>query len=94
MGQRHVKIFRAIYYSSRTLDNAQQNYTTTEKKMLAVAFALDKFRPYIIGSKVIVYTDNAAIRYLFAKKDAKPQLIVLILLLQEFDVEIQDEKDS
>lgn len=67
LGQRHDKIFWAIYYASRTLDNSQQNYMTTEKDMLAVVFSFDKFRPYIIGSKVIVYTDHAAIRYLFAK---------------------------
>jgi hypothetical protein len=45
-----------------------------------------------VNSKVIVYTDHAAIKYLFAKKDAKPQLIFWILLLQEFDVEIRDKK--
>ncbi|XP_073120723.1 uncharacterized protein [Henckelia pumila] len=94
LGQRKDKMFRAIYYASRTLDGAQQNYTTTEKEMLAVVFSFDKFRSYLIGSKVIVYTDHAAIRYLFAKKDAKPRLIRWILLLQEFDFEIRDKKGS
>ncbi|KAK6122164.1 hypothetical protein DH2020_044092 [Rehmannia glutinosa] len=68
------------------------NYTTTEKEMLAIVFAFDKFRSYLIGTKTIVHTDHAAIKYLFDKKDAKPRLIRWILLLQEFDVEIRDRK--
>ncbi|MCQ7416347.1 DDE-type integrase/transposase/recombinase, partial [Salmonella enterica] len=92
LGQRRDKFFRAIYYASRTLDSAQQNYTTTEKEMLAVVFAFDKFRPYLLGTKVIVHTDHAAIRYLSSKKDSKPRLIRWILLLQEFDYEIKDRK--
>ncbi|KAK6133005.1 hypothetical protein DH2020_033296 [Rehmannia glutinosa] len=68
------------------------NYTTTEKEMLAIVFAFDKFRSYLIGTKMIVHTDHAAIKYLFDKKDAKPRLIRWILLLQEFDVEINDRK--
>ncbi|XP_073152931.1 uncharacterized protein [Henckelia pumila] len=94
LGQRRDKMFRAIYYARRTMDAAQQNYTTTEKKMLAVVFAFDKFRPYLIGTKVVVYIDHAAIRYLFAKKDAKPRLIRWILLLQDFDFEIKVKKGS
>ena len=60
--------------------------------MLAVVYSCDKFRPYIIGSRVIIYTDHAAIRYLFEKKDAKPRLIRWVLLLQEFDMEIRDKR--
>ena len=75
LGQRREKIFRAISYSSQTLNDALLNYTTTEKEMLVVVFACNKFRFYIIGSKVTVYIDHTAIHYLFAKKDAKPQLI-------------------
>ena len=81
LGQRRDKLFRAIYYASQTLNAAQLNYTTTEKEMLAVVFACDKFRSYLIGTKVIVFTDHAALRYLFGKKDAKPRLIRWILLL-------------
>ena len=91
LGQRREKMFRVIYYASWTLNDAQLNFTTTEKKMLAVVFACDKFGSYIIGSKVMIYTNHAAIRYLFAKKDAKPCLIRWILLLQEFDLEIRDK---
>ncbi|XP_065851243.1 uncharacterized protein [Euphorbia lathyris] len=75
LGQRKDKRLHVIYYASHTLSGAQLNYTTTEKEMLAVVFACDKFRSYLLGSKVIIYTDHAALRYLFAKKDAKPRLI-------------------
>jgi hypothetical protein len=74
LGQRVDKVPHAIYYASRTSNDAQLNYFTTEKELLAVIFALEKFRSYLIGSKVIIFTDHAALRYLFAKKDAKPRL--------------------
>ena len=73
LGQRKEKMFHAIYYASKTLSDAQLNYTTTEKELLAVVFAFDKFRSYLIGTKVIVFTDHSAIKYLISKKDAKPQ---------------------
>ncbi|CAM8890151.1 unnamed protein product [Rhodiola kirilowii] len=92
LGQKIDKKTGVIYYASRTLDPAQRNYSTTEKELLAVVFALEKFRPYLLGAKVIVYSDHAAIRYLMKKKEAKPRLIRWILLLQEFDVEIRDKK--
>ncbi|XP_070005422.1 uncharacterized protein [Nicotiana sylvestris] len=77
-----------------TLSGAQLNYTVTEKEMLVVVFAFDKFRSYLIGSKVIVYADHAAIRYLIEKKKSKPLLIRWVLLLQEFDLEICDRKGT
>ena len=62
--------------------------------MLAVVFAFDKFRSYLLGAKVIVYTDHSALRHLLAKQEAKPRLIRWILLLQEFELEIRDKKGS
>ncbi|CAN6707346.1 unnamed protein product [Malus baccata var. baccata] len=94
LGQRKDKRPHVIYYASRTLNDAQLNYSTTEKELLAVVFALDKFRSYLIGTKVIVFTDHAALKYLLTKKEAKPRLIRWILLLQEFDIEIRDKKGS
>ncbi|XP_048446064.1 uncharacterized protein LOC125479942, partial [Pyrus x bretschneideri] len=92
LGQRKNKQSHAIYYASRTLNDAQLNYSTTEKELLAVVFALDKFRSYLLGTKVVIFTDHAALKYLLTKKEAKPRLIRWMLLLQEFDIEIRDKK--
>ena len=75
LGQKDDKVFRAIYYSSKTFNEAQENYLTTKKEMLVMVFACEKFRLYILGSCVIIHTDHAAIKYLMAKKEAKPRLI-------------------
>ena len=94
LGQRVNKVPHVISYASKTLNDAQLNYTTTEKELLAVVFSLEKFRSYLIGSLVIVYTDHAALRHLLNKKDFKPRLIRWILLLQEFNLEILDKKGT
>ncbi|CAN6570886.1 unnamed protein product [Malus baccata var. baccata] len=94
LGQRKEKRPHVIYYASRTLNDAQLNYSTTEKELLAVVFALDKFRSYLLATKVIIYNDHAALKYLFTKKEDKPRLIRWMLLLQEFDIEIRDKKGS
>ena len=92
MGQTKDKKHHAIAYASKTLIEPQLNYATTKKKLLAVVFTIDKFRSYLVGAKVIVYTDHIALKYLLTKKDVKPRLIRWILLLQEFDLEIKDKK--
>ncbi|XP_070051101.1 uncharacterized protein [Nicotiana tomentosiformis] len=94
LGQKRDKIFRLIYYASRTLNEAQKNYAATEKELLAIVFTFDKFRSYLIGTKVTIYTDHATLKYLLAKKDARPILLRRILLLQEFDHKIKDRKGS
>ncbi|XP_057446004.1 uncharacterized protein LOC130738113 [Lotus japonicus] len=91
LGQRKDKIFQAIHYASKVLNEPQINYATTEEELLAIVFALEKFRSYLIGSKVVIYTDHAAIKYLLTKPDSKPRLIRWIMLLQEFDLEIKDK---
>nr|KAJ0226242.1 hypothetical protein LSAT_V11C100037740 [Lactuca sativa] len=90
LGQKNGKASYVIYYASRTLDNAQSNYSTTEKELLVIVFALEKFRQYLLVTKVIVYSDHVALKYLMTKKDAKPRLIRWIQLLQEFHLEIRD----
>ena len=80
--QRTEKIFRVIYYGEKTFSEAQENYSTIEKEMLAMVFSCEKFRPYILGSHVIIRIDHAVIEYLMEKKDAKPRLIRWVLLLQ------------
>ena len=92
--QRTKKIFKAIYYASKTFNEAQENYTTIKNEMLPMLFAYEKFRPYILGSHVIIHIDHVAIKYIMAKKETKPRLIKWVLLLQEFDMEIKDKKGS
>ena len=70
-----------VYYASKTLNEAQRNYTTTEKEMLAVVYALDKFRAYLVGSDIIIFTDHSALKYLLTKQNAKARLIIWVLLL-------------
>ncbi|GJX69538.1 reverse transcriptase domain-containing protein [Tanacetum coccineum] len=94
LGQRKDKYFRPIHYASKTLSDAQTNYTVTEKELLAVVYAFEKFRSYLVLSKTIVYTDHSALKYLFNKQDAKPRLIRWVLLLQEFTIEIRDKKGA
>jgi len=94
LGQRREKVFHAIYYVSKVLNGAQLHYATTEKELLAIVYVPEKFRPYLIRSKVIIYTNHDAIKYLLTKPNSKPQLIKWVLLLQEFDLEIRDKKGS
>ncbi|CAM8914465.1 unnamed protein product [Rhodiola kirilowii] len=92
LGQRVDRKLHAIHYTSKVLNGAQMNYSTTKKELLAIVYAFDKFHPYLVGSKTIVFTDHTAIKYLLSKKDSKPRLTRWILLLQEFDTGIKDKK--
>nr|GFB34227.1 reverse transcriptase domain-containing protein [Tanacetum cinerariifolium] len=92
LGQRHEKHFTPIHYASKTMNDAESNYTTTEKEMLAVVYAFEKFWSYLIMNKSIVHTDHSALNYPFAKKDAKARLLRWVLLLQEFDFKVLDTK--
>jgi len=75
LAQKVNKLPRVIDYVSRTLDAAQANYTTTEKELLAIVFAVDKFISYLLGFPIIVFTDHAALKYLLKKLESKPRLI-------------------
>nr|GEX33389.1 reverse transcriptase domain-containing protein [Tanacetum cinerariifolium] len=79
-------------FHSKTMIEAESKYTATEKEMLAVVYAFEKFRSYLILNKSIVYTDHSALKYLFAKKDSKARLLRLVLLLQEFTFKVVDTK--
>lgn len=93
-GQCFNKVYRTIYYASKTLTENQKNYTTTENELLVVVYALQKFKSYLIGTKVSIHIDHSALKYLLEKKNAKLRLICWVLLLEEFNIEIQDKKGS
>nr|GEY41542.1 DNA-directed DNA polymerase [Tanacetum cinerariifolium] len=92
--QRKMKHFQPIHYASKTMTKAQIHYTTTEREMLVVVYAFEKFRAYLVLSKSIVYMDHSAFKYLLSKQDAKPRLTRWVLLLQEFDIIIRDKKGT
>nr|GEU72645.1 reverse transcriptase domain-containing protein [Tanacetum cinerariifolium] len=92
LGKRKTMHFQPIHYASKTITDAQADYTTTKKELLAVVYAFEKFRPYFVLSKIIVYTDHSTLKYLFNKQDAKPRLLRCVLILQEFDIIIRDKK--
>nr|GEV46412.1 reverse transcriptase domain-containing protein [Tanacetum cinerariifolium] len=94
LGQRQDKHFRPIHYASKTMIEAKSNYTTTEREMLAVVYAFEKFRSYRIMNKSIVYTDHSALKYLFTKKDSKARLLLWVLLLREFTFKVIDTKGA
>ena len=81
-----------VYYARKTLNEAQRNYTTTEKEMLVVVYALDKFLAYLVGSDIIVFMDHSTLKYLLTKQNAKARIIRWLLLLQEFNLQIRDKK--
>ena len=70
LGQREGGKPYVVYYASKTLNEAQRNYTTTEKELLVVVYALDKFQAYLVGSDIIIFTDHSALKYLLTKQNA------------------------
>ncbi|GKD46682.1 reverse transcriptase domain-containing protein [Tanacetum coccineum] len=94
LGQKDSKNFHPIYFASKTLNAAEQNYTITEKELMAVVFSFDKFRSYLVLSETIVHTDHSSLRHLYNKQDANPHLIRWIILLQEFDIELKTKKEA
>ena len=92
LGQRIEGKPYVVYYASKTLNEAKRNYTTTEKELLAVVYALDKFRSYLIGSDIVIFTDHLALKYLLTKQNSKARLIRGVMLLQEFNIQIRDKK--
>nr|GEY32541.1 reverse transcriptase domain-containing protein [Tanacetum cinerariifolium] len=94
LGKRQEKQFKPIHYASKTMTEAESNYTTMEKEMLAVVYAFEKFCSYLIMNKIIVYTDHSTVKYLFAKKDSKVRLLRWVLLLQEFKFKVIDTKGA
>jgi len=83
-----------IYYGSHTLNDAPMNYTVIGKEFSAIIFAIEKFRPYLIGFYVIIFIDYTALKHLLSKKDAKLRHVRSMLPLQEFDCDIRDKKGS
>nr|GEU48753.1 reverse transcriptase domain-containing protein [Tanacetum cinerariifolium] len=94
LGQRKMKHLKPVHYASKTMTEAQIHYTITEEEMLALVYAFEKFRPYLVLSKSIVYTDHSALKYLLSKQDVKPRLLWWVLLLQKFDIIIHDKKGT
>ncbi|GJR93430.1 reverse transcriptase domain-containing protein [Tanacetum coccineum] len=94
LGQRHEKHFRPIHYASKTMNEAESRYTTTEKEMLAVVYAFEKFRSYLVMNKCTVYTDHSALKYPSSLEDSKARLLRWVLLLQEFDFDVVDTKGA
>ena len=92
LGQREEGKPYVVYYASKTLNEAQRNYTTAEKELLAVVYALDKFRAYLVGSDIVIFTNHSALKYLLTKQNAKARLIIWVLLLLEFNLQIRDKK--
>ena len=92
LGQRAEGKHYVVYYASKKLNKAERNYTTTKKELLAMVYALDKFCAYLIGSDIIIFTDHSSLKYLLTKQNAKARLIRWVLLLQEFNLQIQDKK--
>nr|GEV54214.1 reverse transcriptase domain-containing protein [Tanacetum cinerariifolium] len=94
LGHCQEKHFRPLHYARKTMTEVESNYTTTKKEMLAVVYAFEKLRSYLILNKSIVYTDHSALKYLFSKKDSKARLLRWVLLLQKLKFKVIDTKGA
>nr|GEW24486.1 reverse transcriptase domain-containing protein [Tanacetum cinerariifolium] len=83
LGQQKTKHFQPIHYASKTMTDAQAHYTMTKRELLAVVYAFEKFRPYLVLSKSIVYTDHSALKYLFNRQDAKLRLLCDVFIAKK-----------
>ena len=92
LGQREGGKPYVVYYARETLNEAQRNYTTTKKELLAVVYALEKFQAYLVRSDIIIFIDHSTLKYLLTKQDAKARLIRWVLLLKEFNLQIKNKK--
>ena len=81
LGQRAEGKSYVVYYASKTLNEAHRNYTTTEKELMAVVYALDNFHAYFLGVEITIFIDHSALKYLLTKQNAKARLIRWVLLL-------------
>ena len=92
LGQREGGKPYVVYYASNNLNEAQRNDTNTEKELLVVVYAFDKFQAYLVGSDIVILIDHSALKYLPTKKNAKARLVRWVLPLQEFNLQIKDKK--
>ena len=92
LGQKEEGKCYVVYYANKTMNEAQRNYTTTEKELLAEVYALDKFRAYLVRLDIIIFTNHSTLKYLLTKQNVKARLIRWVLLLQEFNLQIKDKK--
>ncbi|KAA3466733.1 Retrovirus-related Pol polyprotein from transposon 17.6 [Gossypium australe] len=83
-----------IHYASKMLNSTQCAYTTTEKEMLAIIFACEKFRPYLMVNRAYVYTDRSTLKYVLKKKETKASLMRWVFFLQEFNLWTMDRKGT
>jgi transposase InsO family protein len=77
-----------IAYASKTLNDAQKNYTVTDREALAIVWGLEHFNTFCEGHRYTAITDHAALRYLYTSKNKTPRLHRLLLRLQPYEVKL------
>ena len=92
LGQMEDENPYVVYYASKTLNDAQKNYTTIEKELITVVFTFDKFRNHFLGTSIVIFIDHLTLKYLLNKNDAKARLSKWILFIQEFNIQIRDKQ--